>query len=859
MSLTLPQRLARAYARLIIHRPVAVLLTLSLLALGSGWAASRLTINSNQLDLISQDLRQVQDVKRVVDMVGGAGFLMIGLRGDDEAQLKGVADDLAAQLTADTENIRTLTYKLPVEFIQEKMVLFIKTEDLVEGKKRIMAFVKDQLRRANPFYIELKKTEPVKLELDDLVEKYTSIGKKSIADDYYIAQDRQMLMLLVKPMWDSNELDKTEKYVEKLRADLAAYSQKNGRGVQLVESYEPKSGKSGTVTFGLTGSYKMQLDDAKSVKDSLIPVTGLSFGGIVLVLLFYFRKPFAVFLVAFGMATGALFTMGFAWVTVGQLNMITSILAGIVMGLGEDFGLHLLTRTRLEFGENKRYDEALESALTQNAVPAFISAIATSGSFYALMFSQFRGFSQFGFLTGFGIIITGVVLLSFKPALLVLIGRWRPHLPAKLLGVTPPVERNDAAGNERRIPNPRLIIAATSAVVLVLCAFAVPFRSVEGGGKLSFLERLGTGVKFDYNTRALLPETQTAVRMQDEINERFNISSDPIAVYTKTLEDAQKVWREVGPAGQEKYSTVDQVVSAYSFVPPAEQAAANALVLAEWQEELKDIDAAALPPEFQEKAALFFRMLQARPYAVRDIPEVYREQFTHLPTTRPENHGWLTFIYPTVDLWDGKNMMRFAEQTEEIRTQDGEVFYSAGLPILYAKLANIVLFDGKLTVALTTLWIFVVLMMDFRRLRYTLAALLPLGLGMGVMMGLMALLDLRLNFMNIVVLPVVLGYGVSHGVYLMHRFLEGTSPVVALRSVGAAVFYSTLTTVVGFGALMAADHNGLKSMGMLACLGLVTTLLVSFTLLPAVLQLLHDRRTARAQSPQGSATPGLAA
>ena len=65
---------------------------------------------------------------------------------------------------------------------------------------------------------------------------------------------------------------------------------------------------------------------------------------------------------------------------------------------------------------------------------------------------------------------------------------------------------------------------------------------------------------------------------------------------------------------------------------------------------------------------------------------------------------------------------------------------------------------------------------------------------------------------------------------------------MALRSVGAAVASSTLTAIAGFGALMAASHNGLKSMGFVACLGLGTTLLVSFTVLAAVLQLLHDRR-----------------
>jgi len=183
-----------------------------------------------------------------------------------------------------------------------------------------------------------------------------------------------------------------------------------------------------------------------------------------------------------------------------------------------------------------------------------------------------------------------------------------------------------------------------------------------------------------------------------------------------------------------------------------------------------------------------------------------------------------------------------------IKTGQGE-FRSAGLPILYAKLAQIVLADANKFMVLTVIWLLVVLLLDFRNLKLALASLLPLSLGVGVMLGFFALINERLNFMNIVVLPIVLGYGVSHGVYLLHRYLEGTSPVVALRSVGAAVASSTLTTVAGFGSLLAASHNGLKSMGLLAVVGLISTLAVSFTLLGAVLQLMHDKRVREGKLP----------
>jgi uncharacterized protein len=903
----LPQRIASAYAQFVVRRPAVVLFVLGLLVALSLYGASQLRLNTNQLDLISQDLQQVKDVKRVVDMVGGTGFLMMTVRGDDEAQLKAVADDIARDLVADTENVRFVTYKVPVEFVQQNMVLFLDPSDLRESRARIDAYLRAMIRAANPFAFDLgaapAKKEPPKLEMDDIVARYSSIGKKSILDDYYISGDRKMILLLVKPMWNSPELGLTEQYVETLRARLAEYSENNAHGAKLLESYAPldmkdgvpitgspealafSSGKvpeqvapPGTITYGFTGSYKTIVDDSVAIRESLKPTTGLAFGLILLVMVAFFRKAMPIFIIASGTLLGTLLAIGFAWATVGELNMITSMLGAIMMGLGVDFGFHLTYRMRLELGLGKPYDQAIRDAIVNAGVPAFISAIATSGAFFALLFSGFRGFSQFGLLAGFGTFIIGLTLFSWTPAILALLGKRWPDLPSRLIGLGGPARTTVGPGGLTRIPRPKLIIAGFGTLAVVMGLFALPLRDIElpRDRAPTLVERFQIGVRFNYNTRALIPEDQYSVVLQDEISVRFNLTADPIAVYTRTVEDAKKLWdhfpprvRGIGAAAEafgdrdwsartEQLDTVDQVVSVYTFVPPAEVAQQNADILAEWKEDLEDrgITVAALPPELQEQGALFEKILNARPFGVDGVPHIYRSQFTHLPTTRPENHGWLTFIYPDVDLWDGKRMLEFVRQTEEITTDDGTVFRAAGLPILYGTLAKIVLYDGKLTVGLTAVWILLILLLDLRSLRLALAALLPLGVGMGLMLGVMALLNVQLNFMNMCVLPIVLGYGVSHGVYLIHRYLEGTSPIEALRSVGSAVLSSTLTTVAGFGALLAASHNGLNSLGMITGIGLITTLITSFTLLGAVLQVMHDRRLRGSVAERGPGTAG---
>jgi len=135
--------------------------------------------------------------------------------------------------------------------------------------------------------------------------------------------------------------------------------------------------------------------------------------------------------------------------------------------------------------------------------------------------------------------------------------------------------------------------------------------------------------------------------------------------------------------------------------------------------------------------------------------------------------------------------------------------------------------------------------LDFRSVTLALASVVPLGIGLLMMLGMLSITNHRLNFMNLVILPILLGFGVSHGLYLLHRFLEGTSPLVALRSVGGAVASSTLTAIAGFASLGFAQHLGLRSIGYVACLGLGTTLLVSFTVLASILQIIYDRQGAQ--------------
>jgi predicted RND superfamily exporter protein len=814
---------------MLLRAPRAVLAIVFLVAVVGGVLGSTLTINTNQLELLDPAIRPVTDIKRVIDMSGGAGVLTIALRGHDAEQLKTVGEAVTAHLRADTKRIRSAHVKIPIEFFKSRAAMYLQTEDLAELKRRTTLWLADVRKRASPFFFEIKKTEPVELEYADIRAKYERIGGKSLASEYFISQDQKLLLVKVKPLWDSNALAPTGVLVDDLKTWLNAF---DADGLKLVEDYtEALPEATSTIEYGFAGTYQSNYEDAASIQSSLAPVSGMALLGVCLTLGFFFRRHlFMMVMVMSALLLGVITTFGFARVSIGELNVVTTILGGILLGFGIDFGIHFAYRIRYELYLGLPVEKAVTETVIHSGPASLASAIGVGAAFASLLFSDFRGFSQFGLLAGAGVMFVGIITYLWVPALLIVMERARPGLVGRLMGVVEDPAEAAPLKNPGRINQPWLKLGVAAVVAAGLATLA-------------------PHVAFEYNSRALMVDGQPSVVLQDEIRKRFGDFGDPVAIFTKDLAQTKLLHDLFNPIDTVKFSTAGRTLGAYSFVPPREQQMANAKVLAAWQQELSTVDPKSLPPEYEEKWEEAQSYLQAKPFELADLPPVFRELITHLPTTKPENHGYLTYVYPGVDLWDGQLMFAFAEQVETIDLPNGEQVHAAGLPIIMATLARIVLADGKSTVALTAFFLLFILLIDMRSLMHTLYALLPLGAGMLVMLGVMSLLDVRLNFMNVVVFPIILGYGISHGVYLLHRFREGVSPKEALHSVGVAVACSTITSMVGWAALMFAAHKGLQSMGIVACLGMLGTLLVSFTVMMPVLQIAHDRRTAKNEAP----------
>jgi predicted RND superfamily exporter protein len=107
----------------------------------------------------------------------------------------------------------------------------------------------------------------------------------------------------------------------------------------------------------------------------------------------------------------------------------------------------------------------------------------------------------------------------------------------------------------------------------------------------------------------------------------------------------------------------------------------------------------------------------------------------------------------------------------------------------------------------------------------------------------MALLGVEFNYLNLVVLPVLVGTTVDAGVHLVQRLSEPDSDFISVYAeTGRAIVGGLLTSAIGFLALVIAQHPGLNSIGNVANLGFGVNIVIVLLGFPALLLLVERWR-----------------
>jgi uncharacterized protein len=270
------------------------------------------------------------------------------------------------------------------------------------------------------------------------------------------------------------------------------------------------------------------------------------------------------------------------------------------------------------------------------------------------------------------------------------------------------------------------------------------------------------------------------------------------------------------------------------------------------------------------------------PVTLRDLPDGLKARYL-----RADQHGqrWLIRVYPKEQLWQSEALQAFVQdvrsvdpgitgvpiQNYESSTQLGHSYKTVALyavaiiavillfeflrpgqklltilpPVAIATFIGYTMFKrtGEVNAHLTVmiglgLLLFIAAVLDYRNLRDTIIAMLPAAGGGAVLLGCMAAMNVPLNPVNMIVLPLLLGIGVDNGIHLVHdyrRQVANRSDYVPSADTINGVLLTSLTSIIGFGSLMISAHQGLFSLGFCLAIGITGCLATSLIPLPAIL------------------------
>lgn len=800
----------------------AVLATTAVLCIGAtAFSFTRLRLDADVLTMLPAGRPAFDDFKFFVADFGELNELTVLIEGGPLDELKRFGDAFGARL-ADLDIVRSVHVRTDVEAIREGVLkhrlynyLPVTAYDrLAERLTRdgIAAQVRaDREILSAPFDLEAARavvSDPLGL-VPLAAEPLTGARGSSLATDpggYVVAPDESALLIFVEPRESAFDIYFSEALLREVRAAEEATRQ----------ALSPTAAR-----VRYTGSYVYALEDANMLAGDIGRYTILALIGVLasfflayghLRLLPYFVVPLLVATVV---------DFAFSILVFDQLNAISMTFAAILYGLSIDSGIHFYTRLLQCPREHGR--AAVATTLRALGRAHVGASLTTASAFFLIGFSDLAALRQLGVLTGVGMLLTTVQFFTLYPALgFVLVDRGIPETQPL---DSPLLERlGDLVVRHRR-----LLVAFAVALAIGLAPAA--YR-----------------VELDASLDRLRPADSDALRIEREIATRFGLQdwSGAILVRRDTLEDALVGSERIARELDELKST--GIVSAFQDITrvlPSETTQRARLqryerlpraLASEWlRAELAGAGFAVEPfspflDAFRAERSDIVRL--SDPVLMPFAPLIARQV-----RARASGYTVATYVQPAPGVSIDVLSERLRDSLHDVD------FAFASRALLELELRAMMGRELRFFFIAAIIGNFVLLVINTRSGLEAAGILLPALIALEFLLAGMSICDVALDPVNLVIVALVLGLGVDYGVFATAAERERGGWPRGLRHCGRAVLLTWLTTVVGFGFLAPSRFPALAGLGQLATVGLSLCLVVTMTVVPALLTVLRESTT----------------
>ena len=835
--------------------------------------ANGLEFKTSRLDLLNAKSAYNQRWLAYLDEFGDKDDAVIVVHSADPAVMRGVIDDIGEQLRTRGKLFQSVFDRTDLSPLRAKALHYLSEEQVQQVYQQTtraqMLIPRDakqadpglQLARLNDTLEKVRAASPeahqqwqqhygqiaggllATLNPQSLPKpepgKWNELREK-FGKQYLLNEEGHLGFVLCKLKVDPTEMARGKQAITALR--------------QIIDSTRRRHPQT---WIGLTGMPVIEYDEMQSSSTDTLWTGFLSMAFVAILFVAGYggirHAILATIVLQFGMA----WSFGFITLVIGHLNILSSAFGVVVIGQGIDFSIHYVSSYLKERRAGHRCADALIITARDVGPGVFTGAISTAAAFFAAGFTEFTGIAELGIIGGAGIVLCVFATAIVLPPLIYLFDQSRDMLPvpeilpvSRLIG---PLTRH-----------PALTIASTCAITLFLTGGVAWMRYDHNLLNLQPSNLESSVIERDLFSR-LDDSVWFAVSMCESKEQLFERKAqfEKLPQVAKTEEIASLLPN----ASHRKQQQIAEIHSRLADLPqrPASVSIDPVRLKREVHRarQLLDRDASFETP-LQQQFGAIAQMIQYQSdeqlaagmsmassmiatHAIGPLREL--REFTDpspptledLPTPLTDRflgqHGkYLIKVYAKGNIWDLDELGEFVHGVESI---DPRV---TGHPIqtFYASQHMQMSYIWSGGYALVA--VFILIFIDFRNLKHTLVAMLPLCLGFIQMCGLIGWLGIPFNPANMIGLPLIMGIGVDEGAHLVHEMRRQRGRFKLEDSTAVAVTLTSVTTMAGFGTLIFARHQGLRSMGQLLTLGVGLCLACTVLFLPALLTVLTRDR-----------------
>ncbi len=827
-------------------------------------------------------------------------------KGGNEAKISTLAaqiESLRGQI--DKELVQRIDYKMETDFLRDHGLMLLKAKDLKNMKEvftdpnlaGLLYNINNSLEKeyvGSSESISTREKEDQAVGFLDGIENWVILLNRylkgeSITEDeahdavdrllfgesYFLSYDKNTLILNVIPNFTVFDIDRLVSGTKTIQTIVD----------DVLEDFPG-------VESGLTGMIPLCHDEMVYAEKSLGYTSVIALAAILILLMISFRMWIAPMLAILNLVVGTIWATGVAAVVVGQLNIMTSMFAVVLLGLGVDFSIHLISGFTENRATGKPISEATRETFLKSGRGILTGALTTACAFLTMTISSSRGMKEMGLVTGAGLLAILAATFLFLPSLLVLRERKLDSKRRKEQKTGPAVRHDISFGFLGRIAQAlsrgyAFTIAASVIVTALLLWF-------------------GVHITFDQNYMNIEAKGLTSIALQDTVLEKFDLSMDYALVLADDVNESREVarkYREIGSVAttedisiylpspeqqQERVPYLEEIKMTMTSAPVRTALRSDELPIL-WDEirrlklnvmEMQDMaflggqdkvdnkckeivgDPEQSPStliidellyllrgnsdsvmmalsDFQAQYASYFkesvlRMCSTDPLSLEDLPVSILDRYSN----KDRSHFLIT-VFPEASIWQRAEFLeRFANDLERVSDK------ATGFPPVFHALIEIIGRDGRNSALLTLVIVFLLLWLDFRRPGYALIAAIPLAIGAVWMIGIMKLVGMQLTVVNVMGLPMILGIGIDDGVHIIHRWaVEGEGKVkLIFASTGKAILLTSLTTMLAFGALLFSVWRGFAQLGGALSIGVGACFLTTIVLLSGIIGMVEKNR-----------------